>query len=51
MRFRRAPAPDPPLTNDNVTELFGALADIYATTLDIRNILLGDDDEEEEANS
>ena len=40
---------EPPLSRDDVIAIFGALADLKVWTLEILQILQGEDDEEEEA--
>ncbi len=46
MLWRRPTIAEATITRDEVYDMFTGLADIYATTLDIRRILVEEDDEE-----
>jgi hypothetical protein len=46
--WRRAKPVEPAIYRDEVLDIIGALADIKAWTLDIRDYLLDEDEEEEE---
>jgi hypothetical protein len=43
----RRQTPDLPLDRDDVLAIFGALADIRSRTIDIWDVIVGEDDEEE----
>ena len=46
---RSQPPPEPALSRDEVLDIFGGLADIHASTLEILRILREEDDEEDDA--